>query len=155
MTINNNPYLRQQRDFPHDDPQALGVELDRSYVDIAQQVNTRTIGIFALNFSIVNGESWYLAGSSQKQQALRQVYLFTGTGNIAHGITAPFPMFTSKCYGSFTDGTNSYGAIYASNTAIAGQVSFYITPTNIVVLAGAGAPSITSGLIVLEWLSQV
>jgi len=41
-----------------------------------------------------------------------------------------------------------------TSRAIAGQISFYVDPTNIVILAGVGAPTITSGLIILEWLSQ-
>jgi hypothetical protein len=148
-----SPFLRQQRNFPHDNPQALGVELDKSYIDIAIKVNARTIGLFAIGNQIVTGEAWYLTGSSQKQQTLRQIYRFTSTGNIAHGINFVTVAQVTKPSGSYTDGTNWYGAIYASSVAIAGQVTFYVTPTNIVVLAGAGAPSIVSGTIILEWLS--
>jgi hypothetical protein len=155
MTVQLSPYLRQQRDFPTDNLQKLGIELDRAYVDTALKVNARTIGIFPDNTPIVTGERWYISGQASRQQTLRQIYVFTDTGNIAHGINfAAVSQFT-KPSGSFTDGTNWYGAIYASSTAIAGQVSFYVTPTNIVVQAGAGAPSITSGTIILEWLSQV
>ena len=151
-----SPFLRVQRHFPTDNPQALSIEVDRAYADTAQKVNARSIGIFGVNFPIVNGDTWFLAGSTQKQQALRQVYPFTAAGNIPHGISWTSVSFISPLsYGTFTDGTNWYGAIYASNTAIGGQVSFYVTPTNIVVLAGAGAPAITQGYINLEWVSQV
>lgn len=154
MTLQQSPYLRAQRQFPNNDLQELANETDHAYIDIAGKVNARTIGLYAVNFPMVTGESWYLQGQPQRQQTLRQVYTFTATGNIAHGINfASISLFT-KPFGSFTDGTNWYGAIYAGSTAIAGEVSFYITPTNIVVVAGAGAPSITSGIIVLEWLSQ-
>jgi hypothetical protein len=35
------------------------------------------------------------------------------------------------------------------------QVNVYVTPTNIVITAGAGSPpSITNGTVILEWLSQ-
>ena len=83
---NQSPYLRVQRHFPSDSIQALTVELDRSYVDTAIKVNARTIALFALGSQIVTGEVWYLQGSSQGEQGLRQVYTFTSTGNIAHGI---------------------------------------------------------------------
>jgi hypothetical protein len=157
MTSNSmpqkSPYLRNQRLFPNEDVKALSNENDRAYIDIATKVNDRRIGIFAVGNQLVTGESWYL--TPQKQQTLCQVYQFTATGNVAHGLNfATITSFT-KCQGSFTDGTNHYGAIYASNTVIAGQVSFDLTPTNIVIQAGAGAPSITSGIIILEWLSQV
>lgn len=152
---NTAPYLRTSRLFPDDNAQALSVEVDRSYLDIASAVNVRTIGVFALNTQSVNGESWYFSGASKKEQGLRQVYQFTAAGNVAHNIDLNTVTRFTKPFGSFTDGTNWYGAIYASNTAIAGQISFYITPTNIVVLAGAGAPTIVSGVIVLEWTARV
>lgn len=152
--IQLSPYLREQRQFPDEDIKLLSKQVDQAYIDIAAKVNARTIGLFPVNVQAITGESWYFSGQPQRQQSLRQVYTFTATGNIAHGINfATVSMFT-KPSGSFTDGTNYYGAIYASSTAIAGQVSFYITPTNIVVLAGAGAPTIVSGIIILEWLSQ-
>jgi len=149
------PYLRQQRNFPSDNIQALTVEIDRAYVDIAQKVNTRTISLFALNTTAVTGEQWYLQGQPKPQQTLRKVFTFTSAGSIAHGLSfANIAQFTTG-YGSFTDGTNYYGVIYGSNTAIAGQVSFYITGTNIVILSGAGAPTIVSGILVIQWLSKI
>lgn len=151
--VNQMPYLRTSRNFP-EESQPLSVEINRSYVDIAEKMNTRSIGIFPTNRPAVNGESWFIMNKSQ--QAFRQVYTFTTTGNIAHNINWNSVSFISpRSYGSFTDGTNWYGVIYASSTAIAGQVSFYVTSTNIVVVAGAGAPSITNGYINLEWVSQV
>ena len=152
---NTAPYLRTSRLFPDDNPQALSVEVDRSYIEIASAVNARTIGVYALNTQSVSGEAWYFQGASKREQGLRQVYTFTAAGSIAHGINFSSVSRFTKPFGSFTDGTNWYGAIYGSNTAIAGQISFYITPTNIVILAGVGAPTITTGLITLEWLSRV
>lgn len=154
MTLQNSPFLRNQRNFPFEDLRRLSNEVDRAYIDIAQKINSRVIGLYAVGNQIVTGESWYLTGQPTRQQTLRQVYPFTATGNIAHGINfASVSAFTAP-FGSFTDGTNYYGAIYASNVAIIGQVTFYVTPTNIVILAGVGAPAITQGYIVLEWLSQ-
>lgn len=148
------PFLRTSRTFP-EDPQSLSVEQNISYVDTANAVNVRTIGIHPMNRPAVNGESWFLS-NGQKQQALRQVYAFTAASSIPHGINwNSVAQISPRSYGSFTDGTNWYGAIYSSNVAIAGQVSFYVTPVNIVVIADGTAPAIVSGIIVLEWLSQV
>jgi len=152
--FNQVPYLRTSRSFPLE-AQTLSVELDKSYVDIANAVNSRTIGIYTINRPVVTGESWFI-NQGQKQQTLREVYQFTAAGNIPHGLNwASVAQISPRSYGSFTDGTNWYGVIYASSVAIAGQLSFYVTPTNIVVIAGGGVPAITSGFIVLEWLSQV
>ena len=40
----------------------------------------------------------------------------------------------------------------ASSVTIAGQVTAYVTPTTIVIQSGAGAPAITSGIVVLDYL---
>jgi hypothetical protein len=149
------PYLREQRQFPNDDLKELANQSDHAYIDIASKVNARTIGIFAVNYPTITGETWYIKGQPTKQQTLRQIYTFTGAGSIPHGINfAAVALFSPATYGSFTDGTNYYGVIYAGSATIAGQVTFYITPTNIVIQSGAGAPTIVSGIIVLTWLSQ-
>jgi hypothetical protein len=140
--------------FPNDEAKSLASQMDKAYIDIAIKVNNRIIGNYAVNFFSVTGEKWYFSGSSTTQQSQRRVYPFTASGNIPHGLTwSDVSSISPRSYGTFTDGANWYGCIYASNTAVAGQVSFYVTNTNIVVLAGAGAPAITSGYIVLEHLS--
>jgi len=150
--VNTVAYLRSTRKFPEEQDELLN-ELSRSYADIAEAVNSRVIGIYPTLRPAINGKNWFF--TSQKQQGLQQVYTFTAAGSIPHGINFSGVYRFSPCYGSFTDGTNYYGAVYGSNVAIAGQVSFYLTPTNIVILSGAGAPAITSGLIVLDWISNV
>lgn len=150
--VNQAAYLRASREFPQE-AQPLSVELTKMYIDVANATNNRTIGLFSTRIPSINGEQWFMGGASTKQQGLRQIYPVTGTGSIPHGINlAQISQFT-KPSGSFTDGTNWYGLIYASNVTIAGQVTFYISPTNIVVQAGGGAPAIVSGIIILEWLA--
>jgi len=148
------PYLRDQRQFPTTDAKLLAKQVDQAYIDIAAKVNRRSIGIYPKDFLSATGDRWFFAGSSKAQQSFRQIYTFTATGNIPHGLTwAEVSSISPNSYGSYTDGTNWYGAIYAGSTAIAGQVTFYVTSSNIVVVGGAGAPAITSGTIVLEYIS--
>lgn len=151
--VNQVAFLRTSREFPEDLKQ-LTVELNKSYKDIANVVNNRIIGIYPTNRPAINGESWYLAGA-HKQQGLRQVYQFTTIGTFPHGLNNNSIERYTKPSGTATDGTNDYGVIYGSNVAIAGQLSFYITPTSIVILSGAGAPTPTQITIILEWISQV
>jgi hypothetical protein len=153
--VNHDTYLRTSRNFPME-AQALSVEVNRSYVDIANAVNTKIIGIFPVNRSAVTGESWYLNGPVQRQQTLRQVYTFTAAGNIPHGLNlAQLANFT-RIYGTIFDGSVYYPLPYVDATAANNQISVKVTGTNIVITAGAGSPpSITSGLVVLEWLSNV
>lgn len=149
--VNTAPFLRTTRDFPKDSDKLLQ-EINKSYLDTANAVNSRIIGIFPTNTPAITGESFFISGN-QKQQTLRQIYPFTTTNAISHGITLTnIERFTST-YGNYTDGTNWYGLIAGSNVAIAGQVSFYITPTTITFLVGAGAPAVTKGTVILQWAS--
>lgn len=152
--INQAPFLRTTRNFP-EEIQPLTVEINRSYVDIAAKVNNRVIGIFPTNRPAITGESWFY-NANEKQQTLRQIYTFTAAGNIAHGIKVDQIAGFSRIYGTFTDGTNWYPLPYVDVTAANNQVNVIVTPTNITIAAGGGSPpSITSGFVVLEWLSIV
>ena len=150
--FNTVPYLPTSRNFPQEVSQ-LTVEIDKSYVDTANAVNNRTISIFPTTRPVINGESWFLT-NNRRQEALRQAYNVISTAPIPHGInTSNIGQFI-RMFGTYTNGTNFYGLIAGSNIAIVGQISFYLTSTNITFLSGAGAPTLTSGLEVLEWLSQ-
>jgi hypothetical protein len=148
-------YLREQRHFPREELPALSRQVDQAYIDIASKVNLRIIGVYPTNFICITGEKWYFSGSSLPQTTLRQVFSFTKAGSTPHNLNwASVSSISPKSCGTYTNGTNWYGVIYGTSVAIAGEVSFYVTPTNIVILSGAGAPVITSGYIVLEYLSN-
>lgn len=150
--VNNAPYLRSSRNFP-EEAQPLSVELSRSYIDIAQKLNDRTIGIFPTNKAAITGESWFLI-NNQRQQTFRQVYTFTAAGSIPHGINVSGIGGFTAIYGTFTDGSIWYPLPYVNVVATNNQVSVHVTSTNIVITAGGGAPpAITKGFVVLEWLS--
>ncbi len=153
--VNQVAYLKTSRNFPEDLKQ-LTVEINKTYLDIANAVNARTIGIFPVNRPAITGESWFV-DKNRRQQGFRQVYVFTTTANIAHGINFDEVYAFVRNWGEYTDSAtgNWYGLINGSNVAIAGQISFYLTPTDIVFLTGAGASPLTSGQIVLEWISDV
>lgn len=154
--IQFSPYLLEQWKFPTRDIKELAHEVDLSYVSIANATNNRVIGVTAENFSLTTGEKWFLTSGNTYQQSLRQVYTFSGAGNIAHNINWNGVSFISpRSYGTYTDGTNWYGVIYSSSGGITNQVTFYVTSTNIVVAKDSAAPSITSGYILLEWTSQI
>lgn len=147
------PFLRVQRNFPNDNPQALGVELDRAYVDTAIKVNEREIAIYATGNQIVTGQQWFFTGGNTRQQSLRQIYEVTSTAAFAHGINFATVSTFTKIMGIGYDGTNYYPLPYVSPTA-ANQIGMYVDPTNVNFTVGAGAPSLTSIVVVLEWVSQ-
>ena len=147
---NQVPFLRQQRLFPQE-MQALTVEVDRAYTDIASSVNSRTIGVYTNNNSVQTGEIWHQNGVSYS--GFRRFYSFAAAGNIPHGINTSNIFAFIKIYGTFTDGTVWYPLPYVDVAAANNQVSVTVTATNIVITAGAGAPpAITQGYVVLEWL---
>jgi hypothetical protein len=153
MSSNTAPFLRTSWQFPDDNPQALSVQIDRAYVAIANNVNARVIGTFPDNIPVNNGKAWFVSGIRYESQ--QQIFSFTAATSIPHGINTQTIRFFGNCFGSYFDGTNWNGLIFGSSTAIAGQNSFYITPTNIVIIAGAGAPAIVSGVVCLEWVVQL
>lgn len=152
--INKSPFIQTSRKFPNDELSELAFQINLAYVDIANAVNKRTISLYSSERPSITGESWFITNNSS-QSSFRQVYPFTTLpASIPHNIDISSINRFSLLYGSFTDGANWYGVIAGSNVAVAGQISFYITTTNIVFLTGAGAPVPTMGTVVLEWLSQ-
>ena len=149
---NQNPYLRTSRLFP-DDINQLCIELNSAYIDIANSVNDRTIGIFALNQQVLSGENWFI--STQRQQTLRQLYTFNSAGSFNHNINGYSTFNFTRIYGTFTDGTNWYPLPYVDVTDATNQVNVFVTPTQITITAGGGTPpAITFGFVVLEYLAQ-
>ncbi len=150
--VNQVAYLVTSREFPEDGHE-LTVHLNKSYSDIANAVNFRTIGIFPSTRPAITGESWFIF-QNKRQQSLRQVYTFTSIANIPHGLNLDRLDYFTRNFGEYTDGTNWYGIIHGTDQPIPGQLSFYVSPTEIVFVdGGAGRPPLTKGLIVLEWLS--
>lgn len=159
--VNVDPYLRTHWHFTQD--AQLMTELSRSLAEVAIVTNMREIGTYANGLPAITGKQYFLGGSNRQQQSLRQLVTFPVTG----GTTFPLSIKHNiqnlsktggliQGYGSATDTAsgNYYGIIYGSSTAIAAQYSFYVTQTQIVILQGAAAPTITSGTIIIEWISQ-
>ena len=151
--INTTPYLRTSREYPQDDMHELAVEINKTYVDVANAVNQRTIGLYPTNRPAVTGNSFFF--TSQRLQELRQIYQFSSAGAIPHRINTLNIVGFSQIYGCFTDGTIWYPLPYVNVTAANNQVSITVDANNINITAGAGAsPAITSGWVILSWISQ-
>lgn len=153
---NQVAYLRTSREFPEELHQ-LSVEINKSYVDIANAVNVRTIGLFPVNRAAQTGNSFYF--TSTRQQTLRQVYSF---GAIAAGATLNITYKISgfsrliMLYGAVvTDAPDERPIPFASVTANANIETILDTANSqIVITVGAASPNVVSGFIVFEWLSD-
>lgn len=160
MTINHgvtnkSPYLRTSREFPNK-IEDLSEILNKTYLETASAVNSRTIGIYPTNKPAIIGDVWFISGS--RFQALRQVYLIpSGGGPIPHGIDLKTIKGFTDIYGTFTDGSTWYPLPFVSVVAANNQVNIFVNSTNIQVTGGGGAgqPVISSGFVVLEWISLV
>lgn len=156
--INQVAYIKSSREFPPD-IQQISTILTRMYIEVAASINGRTIGLYPSNRPAITGNAYYVL-KNQKQQSLRQTYTFTSTSNIPHDIDTTTISYIGNMYGQYTDGTNWYGLIPGTTVPIAGQISFYltpgnlVTPGNIVFIVGAGAPALIKGIIIIEWISQ-
>lgn len=156
--VNQVAFLRTSRNFPIDINQ-LTVEVNRAYVDTANKVNSRTIGIFTQNVASITGEEWFVNKTNQKQQGFRKAFPFGASPTtIAHGLNTPPFQFTAlqfvRIWGTFTDGSIWYPLPYVDSTAANNQISLIVNNTNIVITPGGGTPpAISSGFVVLEWLS--
>ncbi len=153
--INQTPYLRTSRQFP-EDAANLCQEVSKSYIDTALAVNARTIGLYPINRPAITGNNYYIF-KSRVNQSLRQVYYFTSFTSplsIPHGIEFPNIAAFSSISGTAFDGTNYYPLPYVDETLVTNQINVKINSTNIIITAGATAPTITSGMIILEWLVQ-
>lgn len=152
----NVPYLITSRDFPKD-PEQLTQSLNRAYLDTANAVNARTVGLYSTGHQNITGEQWFLT-NGRKYQTIRQVYQFMSTAAIPTNINlGTFGGFT-EMYGNYTDGTNWYPLIGSSSTSITDQISFYVAANGsitFVVDGGGGTPSLTKGIIILAWLTPV
>lgn len=153
--VNQTPYLRTSRTFPEDIKQ-LTVEINKSYIDTANAVNARTIGIFTVNRPAITGEIFFV-DKNQKQQVLRQVYLFSDSNLIFnHNINFSNANFFKIVYGEFFDGTYWQNIPYIDVLSATNQINVKIDATNIIITKGAGAPpAIVKGILVVEWIVDI
>lgn len=158
--INNSPFLRTSREYP-EDPLQLTQEVNKSYVDIAGAVNNRTIGLFPINKPAINGESWFLT-QNLRQQGLRQVYTFGAiTAGHEKDIVINIPNFNqfTRIYGTVITAVPDYRPLpYIDpgtlTTGIALLVGTVTGQLNVRIVVGSTSPNITSGIVILEWISQ-
>ncbi len=149
--VNQVAYLRTSREFP-EDLKELVVQLNKSYLDTANAINARTIGLFPTVRPAITGESWYLT-NNQRQQSLRQVYKITSFAPFNHNINFAEVSMFSKITGIAFDGTLYYPLPYVNGAVAAANIGLYVTPTQVIFTTTA-PPGIVSGIVILEWISN-
>ena len=160
---NSRPSFVSPAETLPQDPSQLLIKLTSMHTDVANAVNIREIALYQQDQEIVTGQQFSVIGSNrQKNLAFRKVYYF---GAIAAGATLNIPhnitnlVQCTNIYGTCITDIVDYRPIpYSSTAAVNQQISIRVFPSIpavnafIEIINGAGAPNITSGIVVLEYL---
>lgn len=151
------PFIPTSTYFPEKFDEFRAIFL-QTYREIANAVNAREIAIFDLT-EYLTGEQWFTAGNpQQKRQTFRRIYSIGAvaagaTLNTAHGLSGVTAY--TKILGTAVTASPDFRPIpYASATAVNAQIEIRVDGTNIIIVNGAGAPNITSALVILEYLKN-
>lgn len=157
--VNQIAFLPTSRNFPPEIRQ-LTVEIDKSYIDIANGVNSRTIGIFSTNVPAINGESWFF--NNQRRQGFRKVFSITNFSTFVTGIRINDVNTFTKIYGvGLSSGGNYFPISYVDGNTTTANIGLFVGPGtepgifSVTFSVGGTAPTLTSAIIILEWISQV
>ena len=159
MTVSSNasiaPFLNTTEVYPEDESQ-LRIKLTDVYTKTATSVNLREIAIYDLQ-ELLTGQLWFDPNDNQnKRFTFRQVYQIGAiaagaTLNVLHGIVGVVAF--TRMYGTCVTAVVDYRPIpYADAAVVTNQISLTVAGVNLVIVNGATAPNITSGIIVLEYL---
>jgi hypothetical protein len=149
------PFLVTSRKFPQDKVDLESV-LTKSYIEIAQAVNNRTISLYE-TIQTVTGNRYFNNGDQQnRRQSFRKIFSFGSIASGAsrtmiHGISeiTSFVQIYGTCR---TDSPDSRPLPYVSITNVNEQIQVNVTSSQIIISNGAGANNILDGIIVLEYL---
>jgi|HubBroStandDraft_4_1064222.scaffolds.fasta_scaffold20529_2 hypothetical protein len=152
----STPFVPIHRQFPTSDTHNLEKQLVNFHVQTNTAVNNRTIGEFQTDIT-PNGERWFpTAAQSGTPQRLRDgfrivVQVSDSVLVVNHNITQINQV--TRLYGDFFDGTVWWPLPYVDLVAVNNQINVKVSMTQIIVTKGAGAPpSISQGIVVLEYL---
>ena len=157
MTSNLAPYQSTSVVLPEDYSQLLV----RSNTYFTQQniaLNQREIAFYQLTETIT-GQTWPAQqGATVFTTTFRKIFNIGAiaqgaTSTIPHGITTLFAF--TKIFGTIkTDVPDERPLPFVAEAVVTEQVSVKIVGANIVIVSGATAANITSGILILEYLKN-
>lgn len=155
-------FLPINQTFSEDDEQRLIQQTLRDR-DIARNVNLREIAIYDTT-EVPTGEQWFNNANAQvKRNGFRKVYSF---GAFAAGTTATIPTglagvtIYTHIYGTAITTTPVGGSFvyvplpYTSTSGPTFNIDLRVADTNIQIIFGAAGFSVSSGIVVLEFLKS-
>lgn len=152
-----NSYLPTSIFLP-DEPKQMLIRLQGYLREISLKVNIRQLGFYE-DIETPAGQAFFsVDDTSQKRLSFRKVFQFgpivAGTTlNIIHGL-GTVSLFTN-IYGTILTAVPDNRPLpYVDEAVVTNQVSVKIVGANIVIINGATAPNITSGIVILEYLKN-
>ncbi len=150
-----SPFLPTSQVYPEDLSQLL-ITMTQVYIDQANAINIRQIGIFDQTQSVTGQQFFNTSNVQQPRLSFRKVFSIGAiaagaTSTTAHGLTG-VTSYTHIYATAVTVIPDNRPIPYNSATLVTDQVSLTVTATNIVIVNGATAPNITSAIVVLEFL---
>jgi hypothetical protein len=146
--------LNQAEYFPEDQSQLI-VKITNVYSNIAKAVNVREVAFYDLQ-PLLTGQQFFNSVDVQKlRPTYRKVFNIGGiatgaTLNTAHGLTNVIAF--TRIYGTCITAAGFYPLPLVNVLNVTNQVSVSILGANLVIVNGATAAAITSGIVVLEYI---
>lgn len=145
-------FLAENFVIPKDDQ--YDIFLKRTLEDHARFINRKDTGSYDLVEQLIN-QQYFGTTPQQKRQVYRKVFSFGAIGvgatlNIVHNITQ-VTIYT-RVYGCCITAADFRPIPYVSVAAANQGIELRVNAANIVIINGAAAPAINSGIIVLEFL---
>jgi hypothetical protein len=149
------PYLSSSKVYPQEPTELLTVLTQRD-IEVSSAVNIRVIGIIEPVEFLTGIQYGSFTQAQNKNFSFIKMYALPATNagattNILHGLTnvTNYIRIWGTC---ITNVVDKRSIPYADAVAVNTQISIKIVDPNIVIVNGAAAPNITSGLIFLEYL---
>lgn len=153
--VSSASFLSTSENFSEDRSQFL-IQLTNLYSTMATAINSKEIGQFYTTQQLT-GQQFPTVPVSQRYRPSYRKIFFIGavaagaTLNTAHGITGI--TLPTHLYGAVITATPDYRPVpYASVTAANAGIELRADNTNVILINGAAAPNITSGVLVFEYL---
>jgi hypothetical protein len=168
------PFVQPYRQFPVDDARSLERQLVNQGTQYGTAINQRTVGVFELYTppeaapsnapapSLPNGERWFPAAAQQRLRDGKRLVVQVSDAVLTVDHNIRLINQVTRLYGAFFDGIFWQALPYVDVLAATNQINIKVSNSTqppapfvsgqIIVTKGGGAPSISLGIVVLEYL---
>lgn len=148
-----SPFLPTFRNLQVDDEQ-FRIVLSQYLTNASYAVNIKQNGQYE-TIELISGQQFTNTSSAQKKrQGFRKIfYIDPSNLTFSHGISG-VQLFTN-IYGTVTDNMGTqYPLPLVDVVNVTNQISIQVTSTQVIITLGATAPTITGGVVVLEYVKN-